>query len=220
MITCPLEVVKTRLQSSQSAQFVCSNGHHTPATFSTAVSAPSTTSPRTATSIFRHLRSISSWLVEHSKTWQCLEDTARKEGVRGLWRGLGPNLIGVMPSRSIYFFTYSFAKKTLSPTEGKSGPLVHILSAMCAGAATSTATNPIWLVKTRLQLTRASRSPTTRPFLGLVDCVMGIFRKDGLLGFYRGLSASYFGERSRLFLKEGGKKREGQRERDRERERE
>lgn len=40
-------------------------------------------------------------------------------------------------------------------------PIVHILSASCAGFAASTATNPIWFVKTRLQLDHSSKVKMT-----------------------------------------------------------
>ena len=33
------------------------------------------------------------------------------EGPRGLFRGLGPNLVGVAPSRAIYFWSYSTSKQ-------------------------------------------------------------------------------------------------------------
>lgn len=67
-------------------------------------------------------------------------------------------------------------------------PIVHILSASCAGFAASTATNPIWFVKTRLQLDYNSKIKMT-----VTDCVKKIYQTSGLLGFYKGITASYFG---------------------------
>ena len=58
------------------------------------------------------------------------------EGVRGLFKGLGPNLVGVAPSRAIYFYTYSTVKRTVNATVPKSNrdtPFVHVISAMSAG---------------------------------------------------------------------------------------
>jgi solute carrier family 25 protein 33/36 len=51
----------------------------------------------------------------------------------------------------------------------------------------SISTNPIWVVKTRLQLDR-ERRPTS---LGSV--VRSIWRESGLRGFYLGLTASIYG---------------------------
>lgn len=72
IVTCPLEVVKTRQQSSVS-------------TFGSAVpSQPS--QPLTVTR---------SGLV----LWNCLKHIVATEGPRALFKGLVPNLIGVAPSR-------------------------------------------------------------------------------------------------------------------------
>jgi solute carrier family 25 protein 33/36 len=165
LITCPLEVVKTRMQSSKSAQFMS----------------------RLPTSSF----------FARSKTLMVLQDTFLKEGMRGLWRGLGPNLFGVVPSRSIYFSTYNFAKKTITQYTGrKETPLVHLTSAFCAGLTTTSVTNPVWLVKTRLQLSRAS--PDSRAH-SAIECIKDVLRTEGVRGFYRGLMASYIGEACMLF---------------------
>lgn len=67
-------------------------------------------------------------------------------------------------------------------------PIVHILSASCAGFASATATNPIWFVKTRLQLDHNSQAQMT-----VRQCVQKIYRTSGILGFYKGITASYFG---------------------------
>jgi len=39
-----------------------------------------------------------------------LATISRTEGLRGLYRGLGPTLVGLVPSWAIYFATYSFLK--------------------------------------------------------------------------------------------------------------
>lgn len=65
---------------------------------------------------------------------------------------------------------------------------MHILSASCAGFAASTATNPIWFVKTRLQLDHNSKDQMT-----VRECVAKIYRTSGVAGFYKGITASYAG---------------------------
>lgn len=61
-------------------------------------------------------------------------------------------------------------------------PIVHILSASCAGFAASTATNPIWFVKTRLQLDHSSKVKMT-----VTQCVKKIYQTSGIIGFYKGM---------------------------------
>ena len=58
------------------------------------------------------------------------------EGAKGLYRGLGPNLVGVAPSRAIYFWSYSTTKKNINnniPVINRDTPFVHVLSAASAG---------------------------------------------------------------------------------------
>lgn len=121
---------------------------------------------------------------------QCLRHIVETEGPRALFKGLGPNIVGVAPSRAIYFCAYSQSKGTLN-TLGlvqPDSPLVHIASASCAGFVSATATNPIWFVKTRLQLDHDSKHKMT-----VNDCIRRIYKTSGFRGFYKGITASYFG---------------------------
>lgn len=52
----------------------------------------------------------------------------------------------------------------------------------------STATNPIWFVKTRLQLDHESNSK-----MNVREAIKRIYETNGLRGFYKGITASYFG---------------------------
>ncbi|KHN76232.1 Solute carrier family 25 member 36-A [Toxocara canis] len=63
--------------------------------------------------------------------------------------------------------------------------MVHMLSAACAGFVAASVVNPIWLVKTRLQL---HKGPLT-----ISECIKRVFRNEGIKGFYRGVTASYMG---------------------------
>lgn len=116
-----------------------------------------------------------------------------QEGLSALWKGVGATVVGVMPSRAIYFSTYAKTKHVLVDlSEGREGALVHLLSAASAGIATATATNPIWLIKTRMQL---QQSNTTAPpkYRSSLDCLSRVVREEGVRGLYKGLSASYLG---------------------------
>lgn len=70
---------------------------------------------------------------------------------------------------------------------GEEKPLLHVCSAFIAGFSAVSVTNPIWFVKTRLQL------DTTRRGLTAIEVVNKILKEKGFLGFYKGISASYFG---------------------------
>lgn len=56
------------------------------------------------------------------------------EGFRAYFKGLGPNLIGVIPARSINFFTYGNGKRIYTElNNGKETAAVHLVSAATAG---------------------------------------------------------------------------------------
>ncbi|KAJ9599445.1 hypothetical protein L9F63_010060, partial [Diploptera punctata] len=111
------------------------------------------------------------------------------EGPRALFKGLGPNLVGVAPSRAIYFCAYSQSKGFFNSFLTPDTAIVHVCSASCAGFVACTATNPIWFVKTRLQLDYARNGAR----MTAAQCIKKIYRKHGLFGFYKGITASYFG---------------------------
>lgn len=107
-----------------------------------------------------------------------------------MWKGVGATVVGVMPSRAIYFSTYAKTKHFLSDRNGgQEGPLIHLLAAASAGIATATATNPIWLIKTRMQLQQSHN----RIYLNSWDCLRKVVASEGFSGLYKGLSASYLG---------------------------
>ncbi|KAF2752529.1 mitochondrial carrier [Pseudovirgaria hyperparasitica] len=87
-------------------------------------------------------------------TFQIIGSISHTEGWRGFYRGLGPSLAGVVPATAIKFYVYGNCKYLRAQMLGcgEDAAIVHAYAAVAAGIATATATNPIWLVKTRLQL--------------------------------------------------------------------
>lgn len=114
------------------------------------------------------------------------------EGISGLWRGLPPSLVGIIPARSIYFYMYERSKKAWAPIFEECSAANALLSGLAAGVAGNTLTNPIWMVKTRMQLL-ADASAGQRAYNGYRDAISTIYRDEGVAGFYKGISASYWG---------------------------
>jgi len=115
------------------------------------------------------------------------------QGIKGFFKGLKPTLIGIIPARSIYFYTYEQSKTALGKKwlpEGSVGNA--IISGFAAGVASNTLTNPIWMVKTRMQLL-VDHTAGQRAYNGYTDAISAIMKEEGFGGFYRGLSASYWG---------------------------
>lgn len=117
---------------------------------------------------------------------------ARVEGFKGFFRGLMPTLIGILPARATYFWAYATTKSTLSSRFGEN-PVVHMLSAAAAGISSNTLTNPIWLMKSRVQLQAGASASNPMVYRGYRDAMVRIFREEGIPGFFKGLTASYWG---------------------------
>jgi solute carrier family 25, member 33/36 len=177
-LTAPLDVLKTRLQSDFYQQQLAASR--------AARGLPPIETMSLTRSSLLHIR----------ETFQILIAVPRAEGWRALFKGLGPNLIGVVPARAINFYTYGNGKKYISNhfNNGQESAWVHLCAAATAGVVTGTATNPIWLVKTRLQLDKAQhKSGAGRQYKNAFDCTMQTIRHEGIRGLYRGLTASYLG---------------------------
>ncbi|SPO22966.1 related to YIA6 - Pvruvate transporter of the mitochondrial inner membrane [Ustilago trichophora] len=191
VVTCPLDVVKTRLQAQEGRRRPPSSFSPNPS-LSTATASPSSTS-------------IPSSTVPASPRYLGLRGTLAKiyrdDGLRGFYRGLGPTIFGYLPTWAIYFTVYDNCKDTLSALHHQSKAnsyysqdfLIHILSAMTAGAASTICTSPLWVVKTRFMLQSAKDTGGVKPYRHTGDAFVQIYRSEGLRGFYKGLLPSLFG---------------------------
>lgn len=115
----------------------------------------------------------------------------RTEGLRSLYKGLGTTMIGYIPNWSIYFTAYEYAKDYFGQFEslgGHSGVLSNLFSSVTAGAITSVATSPVWVVKTRMQTQVGNMG-----YSSTMNAFKTIYQTEGLIAFYRGLMASMIG---------------------------
>ncbi|KAB2604418.1 hypothetical protein D8674_039962 [Pyrus ussuriensis x Pyrus communis] len=130
-------------------------------------------------------------LPTYKNTAHAIFTIARLEGLRGLYAGFSPAVLGSTVSRGLYFFFYGRAKQRYSKNrEEQLSPGLHLASAAEAGALVSLCTNPIWLVKTRLQLQTPLHQ--TRPYSGFYDALRTIIREEGWAALYKGLLPSLF----------------------------
>ncbi|OZJ01978.1 hypothetical protein BZG36_04897 [Bifiguratus adelaidae] len=154
IITCPLDVVKTRLQNQG--------------------------------------RDLHPGVVRYRGTLGTLSRIWREEGIRGLYRGLGPTIMGYLPTWAIYFTAYDYCKEALAARLDRHGTdwVVHILAAMTAGATSTTLTNPLWVIKTRFMTQNQS---TAYHYRNTAHAIATIARTEGIAGFYKGLGPSLIG---------------------------
>ena len=139
-----------------------------------------------------------------------LRSIVSQEGFLALYTGLAPNLLGSGLSWGCYFQIYNTSKRLLRQHLNQHELAAHLnfTCAATAGISTSLVTNPIWMVKTRMQLqfkhdaapvdaaaaprVSAAALPTHagRPYTGVVDAFTRIAREEGVRTFYRGLGPS------------------------------
>ncbi|GMH14888.1 hypothetical protein Nepgr_016729 [Nepenthes gracilis] len=132
-----------------------------------------------------------SHLPTYKNTPHAIFTIARAEGLRGLYAGFYPAVIGSSISWGLYFFFYSRAKQRYHKNRsGELSPGLHLASAAEAGALVCLCTNPVWLVKTRLQLQTPLHQ--TRPYSSLYDALRTIVKEEGWTALYKGIMPSLF----------------------------
>ncbi|KAI9827045.1 MAG: hypothetical protein M1819_007037 [Sarea resinae] len=139
----------------------------------------------------------------------------REDGIRGMYRGLGPMLLGYLPTWAVYLTVYDSAREYFYTKTGK--PLIACLlrsevlmfdaenkfvaracASVTAGGCSTLVTNPIWVIKTRLMAqvsSRAANNGHSPPwhYKSTVDAARKIYRTEGLRAFYSGLTPALLG---------------------------
>jgi len=138
-----------------------------------------------------HKNQITSKTLLGTNTISSVRSLARQEGVLSLYRGLGTHLSGVIPARAMHFFVYGSVKTILSQKMPRESWWIPVISAASAGATVVTVTQPIWLVKTRLQL--QTRTAQETMYKSPWDALIKTINSEGKSAIFKGMSASYLG---------------------------
>ncbi|KAG8699323.1 hypothetical protein FRC09_006685, partial [Ceratobasidium sp. 395] len=89
--------------------------------------------------------------------WSSLYKIKAEHGVRGLYRGVGTNVVGNAASWGMYFWLYAAIKSRVfnSPDpRAPAAPMTNLIASAEASAITALLTNPIWVVKVRMFTTQ------------------------------------------------------------------
>jgi hypothetical protein len=117
------------------------------------------------------------------------------EGLGGLYRGYGATLASFGPFSALYFALYEWLKEGAMGGAGSSStattpaplPLgMQMVVAGTAGAGASLLTNPLDLVKLRLQVQRGGGESTHAHYRGLGHGLTLLVKEEGVKGLFRG----------------------------------
>lgn len=171
IVTCPLDVIKTKLQAQGGFRKV---------------------DPALATSSSREV---------YRGMFGTAKTIIRQDGLVGMYRGLGPMLLGYLPTWAVYMTVYDSSKEWFhahgSDISDKDKFLSRVYASVCAGACSTIATNPIWVIKTRLmsQVSRSASDGARTPwhYNSTFDAARKMYRSEGIGAFYSGLAPALLG---------------------------
>ncbi|XP_043915274.1 mitochondrial glutamate carrier 1 [Protopterus annectens] len=116
---------------------------------------------------------------------QISRELLRKEGIAGLYKGLGATLLRDVPFSIIYFPLFANLNKLGQKDQYDTAPFyVSFVSGCIAGSTAAVAVNPCDVIKTRLQSLQRGMHEDT--YSGIIDCTRKIWRNEGPTAFFKG----------------------------------
>eukprot|EP00835_Amoeboradix_gromovi_P007056 NODE_1024_length_2040_cov_0.147347.p1 type:complete len:318 gc:universal NODE_1024_length_2040_cov_0.147347:1389-436(-) len=116
--------------------------------------------------------------IMYKNSFDCFHKVFTREGIKGLYSGLLPQMVGVAPEKAIKLTMNEFVR---SFWEGDDIPVYgEVLAGSIAGASQIVFTNPLEIVKIRLQI---------QGEVGIKTNAMTIIKQLGLIGLYKGSAA-------------------------------
>ena len=114
-----------------------------------------------------------------------LRELVRTNGIRYLWRGLGPTLWRDVPFSGVYWASYEGMKRRLEQ-RGRSGPSLAFFCGATSGTAAALLTSPFDVLKTRRQALVMSTAAPGQPthVLGLLQQIV---RTEGASALFAGM---------------------------------
>jgi len=121
---------------------------------------------------------------KYRNAWDGLSQIFCAEGVRGLFRGVGPAMVRTGFGSSVQLPTYFFAKRRLVKHLGmKEGPALHLASSAASGLVVCVFMHPPDTVMSRMY------NQTGNLYSGAFDCLTRTIKTEGLLAVYKGFFA-------------------------------
>ncbi|GCC35231.1 mitochondrial coenzyme A transporter SLC25A42 [Chiloscyllium punctatum] len=114
----------------------------------------------------------------------------RDEGIKTLYSGFTPTILGVIPYAGLSFFTYETLKKLHAELTERAYPYPHerLLFGACAGLIGQSASYPLDVVRRRMQ----TAGVQCRKYTSILETMRQIIVEEGGIGgLYKGLSMNW-----------------------------
>ncbi|CEF59288.1 Calcium-binding mitochondrial carrier protein Aralar1 [Strongyloides ratti] len=122
--------------------------------------------------------------VAYKNSFDCFKKVVKFEGILGLYRGLLPQIVGVAPEKAIKLTVNDFVRDKF--TDSGHIPLYgEIIAGGCGGGCQVVFTNPLEIVKIRLQV--AGEIPNSAKKIN----VFTVLKDLGFFGLYKGSRACF-----------------------------
>ncbi|TYH61317.1 hypothetical protein ES332_D07G043500v1 [Gossypium tomentosum] len=125
---------------------------------------------------------------DYKNLFDAVTKIVQAEGPGGLYKGLTPSVMGVVPYAASNYFAYDTLRNAYKKAFKKEeiGNVMTLLIGSAAGAISSTATYPLEVARKQMQAGAISR----RQCHNMIQALTSIVEKEGMAGLYRGLGPS------------------------------
>ncbi|XP_076240405.1 carnitine/acylcarnitine carrier protein colt, mitochondrial isoform X2 [Calliopsis andreniformis] len=123
----------------------------------------------------------------YNGTLDCARKTIAKEGIRGLYKGMGAPLCGVAPIFAISFYGFGLGKKLIRQHDEELTPLQLFAAGAFSGIFTTIIMAPGERIKCLLQIQHDDAKPK---YKGPIDCVKQLYKEGGIRTIYKGTCAT------------------------------
>ncbi|KAI6660163.1 Mitochondrial substrate carrier family protein ucpB-like [Oopsacas minuta] len=123
----------------------------------------------------------------YKTTFHAFAHIFRTEGIRGLWRGVGPTVQRAMILTASQTSSYDHTKHTILNLDLMvEGLPLHIVSSITAGFVCALCTSPFDVIKTRIMNQESAKEGGGKVYKTMLDCLVKTVRSEGMSGLYKG----------------------------------
>lgn len=115
------------------------------------------------------------------------------EGLKGLYRGVGPCAQRASVSAGVHLPTYDFSKRCIIDSEVLNGDniITYFVASFLSGLAASLASNPLDVIKTRMMNQQNISGSSSQLYKNSLDCLIRTCKQEGPMALYKGFVPTF-----------------------------